>query len=125
MTCDEYQEQVSQYIDRELGDAEAEVLFRHLSTCAECRAFLRGSLELRSKIQDEVLLKARAPASQPPSLASAVVLPLVTLVGTIALFLGISFMTPMVDSQQSSLIRNQPEIMAPNGVNIIGPGRMP
>jgi len=125
MTCDEYQEQASQYIDGELPDSDSEELFRHLSVCAECRTFLRDSLELRSKIQDEVLLKARAPASQPPSLASAVVLPLVTLVGTIALFLGISFMTPMVDSQQSSLIRNQPEIMAPNGVNIIGPGRMP
>jgi hypothetical protein len=57
MTCDEYQEQVSQYIDGELDDKESGALFKHLSTCGECRSFLRSTLELRSKIHDEMLME--------------------------------------------------------------------
>jgi predicted anti-sigma-YlaC factor YlaD len=57
MTCDEYQEQVSQYIDGELKDKDSGTLFKHLSTCGECRSFLRSTLEMRSKIHDEMLME--------------------------------------------------------------------
>ncbi len=57
MGCNEYEEQVSQYIDGELGDEHSGTLFKHLGTCAECRSFLRSTLELRSKIHDEMLIE--------------------------------------------------------------------
>jgi len=63
MKCDEIQEQASQYIDGELGDADAGELFAHLGTCLQCRVFLRGSLELRSKIHDDIL-KTEASVTQ-------------------------------------------------------------
>jgi len=57
MTCDEYQEQVSQYIDGELNDKDSGILFKHLSMCGECRSFLRSTLELRSVIHNEMLME--------------------------------------------------------------------
>ncbi len=50
MTHDEYQEQISQFIDGELGEQFQPGLFAHLSTCAECRRFLNSTLALRSKL---------------------------------------------------------------------------
>ena len=81
MTCDEYQEQVSQYIDGELGDRDSGILFKHLSSCAECRSFLRSTLELRSKIHDEMLMERelQAQATQPSSFTTSFTLPLVAL----------------------------------------------
>jgi len=64
MKHDEYRELVSEYIDGEMRESDAEGLFRHLSTCGECRDFLKDSLELRSKILDEVLL-ARTTVTEP------------------------------------------------------------
>ena len=91
MTCDEYQEQVSQYIDGELGDKDSGILFKHLSSCAECRSFLRSTLELRSKIHDEMLMEGKATQIGPPtSFATAFALPFVALLVTFFLFLGIS-----------------------------------
>lgn len=57
MSCNEYQEQVSQYIDGELGDERSGTLFKHVGTCAECRSFMRSTLVLRSKIHDETLME--------------------------------------------------------------------
>lgn len=65
--CDEYQEQASQYIDGELSDEDSENLFRHLSACADCRWFLRSTLELRSKIQDEMLMETENSLRAQPS----------------------------------------------------------
>ena len=91
MTYDEYQEQVSQYIDGELSDGESERLFKHLSGCAECRSFLRSTLELRSKIHDEMLMEVEITSRAMPSrFTSAFTLPLVALLTAFFLFLGIS-----------------------------------
>ena len=91
MTCDEYQEQVSQYIDGELGDRDSGILFKHLSSCAECRLFLRSTLELRSKIHDEMLMEAQNQLqAQPSRLTTAFTLPLVALLAALFLFLGIT-----------------------------------
>jgi len=91
MTCDEYQEQVSQYIDGELGDEDSGILFKHLSLCAECRSFLRSTLELRSKIHDEMLMEAQNQLqAQPSRLTTAFTLPLAALLAAVFLFLGIA-----------------------------------
>jgi len=90
MTCDEYQEQVSQYIDGELNDKNSGGLFKHLSVCGECRSFLRSTLELRSKIHDEMLMEKEGYARERPSaFTTAFALPLVALLVAFFLFLGI------------------------------------
>lgn len=50
MTHDEYQQQISQLIDGELGEQFQPALFVHLGTCAECRRFLNSTLTLRSSL---------------------------------------------------------------------------
>ena len=50
MTHDDFQEQISQLIDGELGGENQPALFEHLSSCAECRSFLNSTLALRSKL---------------------------------------------------------------------------
>ena len=50
MTHDDYQEQISQLIDGELGEQSEPALFAHLSTCGDCRSFLNSALTLRSKL---------------------------------------------------------------------------
>jgi anti-sigma factor RsiW len=50
MTHDDFQEQISQLIDSELGKENQPALFEHLSFCAECRSFLSSTLALRSKL---------------------------------------------------------------------------
>jgi len=94
MTCDEYQEMASQFIDDELEDNRSKEFFSHLSRCAECRAFLRGSLELRSRIQDEILLTRQHPVVQDERFTTTFLVPLAALVGTITLLVGISQWTP-------------------------------
>ncbi|MEW5797936.1 MAG: zf-HC2 domain-containing protein [Bacteroidota bacterium] len=49
-TCNEYQEQISAYIDNELADAETSKLFYHLGECAECRGTMQSMLQLRSAL---------------------------------------------------------------------------
>ena len=52
MKHEQFQELVSQFVDREL-DAESERgLFSHLSGCEDCRAFLKASMILQSDILD-------------------------------------------------------------------------
>jgi hypothetical protein len=50
MTHDDFQEQISQLIDGELGGENQPALFVHLSSCVECRSFLNSTLALRSKL---------------------------------------------------------------------------
>ncbi len=45
-----YQELTSQFIDRELGAEDDRKLFAHLSTCDECRGFLKEALLLQGDI---------------------------------------------------------------------------
>jgi anti-sigma factor RsiW len=47
MTCDDYQENVSQLLDGELLIGEEPALFRHLGDCDSCRTFLKAVLQLR------------------------------------------------------------------------------
>lgn len=100
MTCDEYQEQVSQYIDRELADDESQALFEHLSTCSECRSFLRSTLELRSKIHDEMLVEAEGQRefAQRRGLTFTFVLPLAALI--LSLFLVFQIAEMPIDGQE-------------------------
>lgn len=98
MTCDEYQEQASQYIDGEMRDEDAGELFTHLGACVDCRSFLRVSLELRSKIHDDILKEEAAVSAQPATLTSILALPLVVLLGTIFLFLGVLKLNPQLEA---------------------------
>jgi anti-sigma factor RsiW len=54
-SCNEYQQQISQYIDNQLEDSDTSELFRHLGDCEECRDFLKSILKLRSAILQDVL----------------------------------------------------------------------
>jgi anti-sigma factor RsiW len=58
MTCEGYQEKVSQLVDNELGERESPALLAHLSTCTECRAFLNSALRLRAGLQEDAPLLA-------------------------------------------------------------------
>ncbi len=55
MTCNEYQELISQLVDDELDDGQSSELFLHTGRCAECRAFLRSTLRLRNEIASQAL----------------------------------------------------------------------
>ena len=92
MTFDEYQEQVSQYIDGELNDGDSGTLFKHLSTCGECRSFLRSTLELRSKIHDEMLMEQEMQMQtvQTKGLSFSFLLPLAALVLSLLLVFEIA-----------------------------------
>lgn len=58
MTCEGYQERVSQLVDNELGERESPALLAHLSTCKECRRFLHSTLRLRSGLLEDAPLLA-------------------------------------------------------------------
>jgi predicted anti-sigma-YlaC factor YlaD len=62
MNCSDIQLSVSTYIDEEAGAAPQEVMFAHLATCKQCRAFLGATLALRRRL-------AASPVPEvPPSL---------------------------------------------------------
>jgi predicted anti-sigma-YlaC factor YlaD len=50
MNCEQYQEQISQFIDSELESVNEPRLFHHLSACDECRGFLKETMSLRSEL---------------------------------------------------------------------------
>jgi anti-sigma factor RsiW len=50
MSCAQFQQQISTYIDGETDDRDAGVLFTHLSGCDDCRAFLQTTLQLQRVI---------------------------------------------------------------------------
>jgi hypothetical protein len=53
MTCDDFQEDASRFMDRML-DASGQVrLFAHLSSCSDCRAFLASSVRVRELISKD------------------------------------------------------------------------
>jgi len=64
MTCEGYQEQVSQLVDNELGEREPPALFAHLSTCDECRRFLHTTLRLRAGLQEDAPVLASSRLDQ-------------------------------------------------------------
>jgi len=91
MTCDDYQLQASQYIDGELGDKDSGMLFEHLSGCSECRWFFRSTLEIRSEIQNDILIRQDiAGRHQPSRFTTAIALPFLVLLAAIVFFLGVS-----------------------------------
>jgi anti-sigma factor RsiW len=58
MSCEQFEEQVSAYIDHELSDDETEMLFKHLAGCASCRRAMTAVLDLRSGLRDRAPLLA-------------------------------------------------------------------
>ncbi len=50
MNCEQYQEQISQFIDGELLPTAETELFVHLSMCEHCRTFLKNALSLRNTL---------------------------------------------------------------------------
>ncbi len=55
MTCEHFQEQISELIDNELAcEAEPE-LFSHLGTCTDCRGYFAAVLKLRSSLVMDAL----------------------------------------------------------------------
>jgi predicted anti-sigma-YlaC factor YlaD len=50
MNCEQYQEQISQFMDGELLPAPETELFVHLGSCEQCRTFLKDALALRNTL---------------------------------------------------------------------------
>ena len=50
MNCEQYQEQISQFIDGELLPTAETELFVHLSVCEHCRTFLKNAFALRNTL---------------------------------------------------------------------------
>jgi predicted anti-sigma-YlaC factor YlaD len=48
MNCEQYQEQISQFIDGELLQTAETELFAHLGVCEHCRTFLKNVLSLKN-----------------------------------------------------------------------------
>lgn len=55
MNHNDYQEQVSLYIDGVLGDKTSASLFAHLAGCEECRSLLKVSMHLREHMAEQEL----------------------------------------------------------------------
>jgi anti-sigma factor RsiW len=53
MTCEEYKEQISAFLDGELPDNQAGRVFEHLPTCSDCRAFLSVLMKVRKAVAAE------------------------------------------------------------------------
>ena len=53
MDCNEYQEQISQFLDRELPADATPGMFAHLSVCTRCREFMQATLSVRSALASE------------------------------------------------------------------------
>ena len=50
MTCNEYQESASAFVDGELDEVETVGLFTHLASCGKCRTALGVMLRVRQSI---------------------------------------------------------------------------
>ena len=55
MNCTDRKEQVSRFIDGELGVRDHVALFEHLAGCKECRGFLDAMLEVRDRSREETV----------------------------------------------------------------------
>ncbi len=53
MTCDDFQENASRFMDRRLDASGQSRLFEHLSTCSECRSFLESSVRVREAVSKD------------------------------------------------------------------------
>jgi len=53
MNCEQYQENVSQFIDGELDNASELSLFQHLGECDKCRGFLKDTMNLHTELLSE------------------------------------------------------------------------
>lgn len=62
MNHDDYQQLTSQFIDHELGPGAEQELFVHLSSCGECRDFLKASWRLQVDIAATKPKESFAPA---------------------------------------------------------------
>lgn len=64
-TCEQYQEDVSAYVDGELGDKEMSELFFHLGTCGKCRTFMTSVIRLGSFLQSNEPARRRVKTTMP------------------------------------------------------------
>jgi hypothetical protein len=55
MTHNEYQQNISLYVDNALGDRKSSELFAHLAECTQCRTFMKISMRIHAQIVDEEL----------------------------------------------------------------------
>ena len=53
MTCSDFQEEISQYIDNALSEAAVPGVFEHMSSCSSCRHFMGTALTLRTVLLHE------------------------------------------------------------------------
>jgi anti-sigma factor RsiW len=60
MSCDNVQERVSSYLDRELPVAERENVLAHIGSCRDCGAYLEAQLEVRTTLRS--MSQASVPA---------------------------------------------------------------
>lgn len=51
MQCESIQEQISMLLDHELSVAEAQQIFSHLGTCAECAGFYSASARISKRLR--------------------------------------------------------------------------
>ena len=56
MKCEEYEEKISELLDRELDMSRSGQLFAHLSTCEGCRTFFNSIQHLRGSLLDGALI---------------------------------------------------------------------
>jgi len=57
MTCDEYQQHLSEFLDDELDDQEVRPLFQHLGTCDACWTYYRRIEALHTALAEEASAK--------------------------------------------------------------------
>lgn len=55
MKCEEYEEQISELMDRELDSRRSRELFAHLGGCEACRGFFDSVQQLRESLLDSAL----------------------------------------------------------------------
>jgi anti-sigma factor RsiW len=73
MTCDEYRQHLSAFVDGELADAGIRQLFQHLGTCGECWKYYRRIEHLRNVLTAESApaeLQAESSQLKPPAAPS-------------------------------------------------------
>ena len=111
-TRNEYQQQISEYIDNQLEDSDTSRLFRHLGDCEECRDFLKSILKLRSAILQDVLRQpsisgkhARAKVGKfSISYAAAAAIAFALLVSGLAVFKALSQPPMVVERTQTEYV---------------------
>jgi anti-sigma factor RsiW len=81
MTCLEQEERISRYIDNELNERGAGLMFAHLAACSRCRSFMSELLWLRAELmndkerQSSLLAMQDAETQRPVSVPSTAPVP--------------------------------------------------